>query len=533
MRFPLGAASLVVLLLAVALTACSPPAPPAPATGTSPSALETRVAEASVTELQALMESGEASSEAITRALIARIERLDPALRAVLAINPDALAIAKERDGERAQGRVRGPLHGVPVLLKDNIETGDPLPTTAGSLALASNRTGRDAPVVARLREAGAVILGKTNLSEWANFRSERSSSGWSGVGDQTRNPHDTARTPCGSSSGSGVAVAAGFAPLALGTETNGSIVCPSTVNGVVGIKPTVGLVSRTHVVPISSTQDTAGPMARNVSDAALLLGAMIGADEADPATAIAAEAATWDLAAHLREDGLAGKRIGVLRSAMGYHEAIDRLMERAIEDLRGKGAIIVDDDLRLTPPEGFDAQAYDVLLYEFKDGLNRYLATLPDPTLRSLTLEALIAFNRANRDREMPWFQQEIFEKAQAKGALSESTYREALAAIRRATRDDGLDRVLRAHDLDLLVAPTGGPAWTIDLVTGDHFLGGVSTYPAIAGYPHISVPMGAVHDLPVGLSFMGPALSEPVLIEAAFAYEQTSRRRQPPRLP
>ncbi len=487
------------------------------------------VAEVSVAELQALMASGAATSESITRAYLERIERLDGLLNAVIATNPDALQQARALDEERARGELRGPLHGIPVLLKDNIESRDPMATTAGSLALAGNITGRDAFFVARLRDAGAVILGKTNLSEWANFRSERSSSGWSGVGGQTNNPYDPTRNPCGSSSGSGAAAAASLAAVTVGTETNGSIVCPATANGVVGIKPTVGLVSRTGVVPISHSQDTAGPMARSVDDAVVLLSAMIGRDEADDATGIADAAADWVLGAHLRGDGLQGKRIGVVRSVAGFHSEVDALLERAIADLRKAGATVVDE-LAFASTEGLGQAAYDVLLYEFKHDLNAYLAGLPNrEELPATTLEALIAFNEAHAEQEMPFFDQEIFVQSQAKGPLSEESYLEALELVQRTSRN-GIDELLAKHELDALIAPTGGPAWKTDLVNGDHFIGSSSSYPARAGYPNITVPMGSVHGLPVGLSFFASALAEPTLIEIAFAYEQATRHRKPP---
>jgi Asp-tRNA(Asn)/Glu-tRNA(Gln) amidotransferase A subunit family amidase len=422
-------------------------------------------------------------------------------------------------------------VHGIPVLLKDNIESREEIPTTAGSLALADNITRRDAFLVGRLREAGAVILGKANLSEWANFRSERSSSGWSGVGGQTRNPYDPTRSPCGSSSGSGVAVASSLTALAVGTETNGSVVCPSTVNGIVGIKPTVGLVSRTGIVPISHSQDTAGPMARTVTGAVILLEAMIGADPRDEATLIASDTAGWNLTEHLREDGLQGKRIGVVRSAAGYHSEVDLLLERAMEDLQAAGAVVVDD-LGFQQTEGLGQAAYDVLLYEFKHDLNAYLATLPDEALSALTLEDLIAFNEDNADREMPYFGQEIFRKSQDKGPLTEEGYGDALYLVKHASGPGGIDRLIAENDLDALMAPTGSPAWKIDLINGDHFLGASSSYPARSGYPNITVPMGDVHGMPVGVSFFGPALSEPVLIEIAYAYERKTGHRFPPEM-
>ena len=491
--------------------------------------LEMLLLESNIRSLQALMGSGQLTSEELVRFYVLRVERLDGQLGSVIAVNPEAMLQARERDEERAGGTVRGPLHGIPVLLKDNIESADALATTAGSLALSGNVTGRDATLVARLREAGAVILGKANLSEWANFRSERSSSGWSGVGGQTRNPYDHTRNPCGSSSGSGAAVAANLTAVALGTETNGSVVCPSTANGIVGIKPTVGLVSRTGVVPISHSQDTAGPMARTVADAVLLLDEMIGPDDDDPATRIATAAADWKLAEHLVADGLRGKRIGVVRSQAGFHSEVDALFDAALADLQRAGAELVED-LSLEAPEGLGSDAYDVLLYEFKHDLNAYLAGLPDPRLSELTLAALIEFNRDHADAEMPWFGQEIFLKAQEKGPLTDPAYQEALERVQTACREDGIDRLVAEHELDALVAPTGAPAWKTDLVNGDHFLGSSSSYPARAGYPNITVPMGFVHGLPVGISFYGPALAEPVLVEIAYGYEQVTRHRRPP---
>jgi len=490
-----------------------------------------RVEEVSIAELQAMMESGAATAEAITRAYLDRIHELDGQLDAVIVTNPEAIAQARALDQERAESGPRGPLHGIPVLLKDNIESRDPMPTTAGSLALADNTTGRDAFFVARLREAGVVILGKTNLSEWANFRSEESSSGWSGVGGQTNNPYDTTRNPCGSSSGSGAAAAASLAAVAIGTETNGSVVCPSNANGIVGIKPTVGLVSRTGVVPISHSQDTAGPMARSVADAVTLLSAMIGHDEADPVTETADGAAGWNLQEHLRTDGLQGKRIGVVRSLAGFHSDVDRLLDAAIADLEAAGATVVDE-LEYEKTEGLGDAAYDVLLYEFKHDLNAYLAGLPDAdTLPATTLEQLIAFNRAHAEEEMPYFGQEIFIKSQAKGPLTDPTYLKALQLVQSASRG-GIDTLLEKHQLDALVAPTGSPAWKTDLIDGDHFLGSSSSYPARAGYPNITVPMGMVHGLPVGISFFASGLAEPTLIEIAYAYEQATKHRVAPKL-
>ncbi len=461
------------------------------------------------------------------RQSLQRIEQWNDQLRAVIAVNPAAMEQAELLDAEYAAGRVHGPLHGVPVLLKDNIETLD-MPTTAGSLALAGNRTGRDAFLTGQLRSAGLLIIGKSNLSEWANFRSERSSSGWSGVGGQARNPYDLLRSPCGSSSGSAIAVAAGMVPLAVGTETNGSVICPAAVNGIVGIKPTVGLVSRRGIVPIAHSQDTAGPMATNVRDAAFLLNAMTVADPMDAASPQGKLVFERDYSTALRVNGLRGKRVGVVRSLAGFHEGVDEQFDRAIAELSAAGAVLVDGLAFPEYPEGFSQASYDVLLFEFKHDLNEYLQTLPGPQ-GQLTLEKLIAFNQEHAGREMEWFQQEIFLKAQATTGLDSTTYQEALARVQSFSRE-GIDDLLQEHDLDLLISPSNTPAWSIDLVVGDHFLGGSSSFPARAGYPHITVPMGFVHGLPVGLSFYGTAFSELVLIEAAFAFEQASGSARAP---
>ncbi len=480
--------------------------------------LEKLISGASITELQAALESGQLSAQALTRHFLDQIEARNPELHAIISVNPEAIAVAQGLDAERKQGNWRGPLHGIPILVKDNIETRE-MATTAGSLALEGNRTGRDASVVLRLREAGAIILGKTNLSEWANFRSERSSSGWSAIGGQARNPYDITRSPCGSSSGSAIAVAAGMAVGALGTETDGSVVCPASVNGIVGIKPTVGLVSRAGIVPISHSQDTAGPMARSVADAAILLAAMLDHDPESIGARTGNSEIEQDYVGALDEGALRGTRIGVLRLAENYHEGVDALLGRAIATLKQAGATVVDG-LELKPYEAFDDDSYDVLLYEFKHNLNVYLAGLPND-FNSLSLERLTRFNEQHAALEMPYFQQEIFLKSQAKGDLAEEAYTGALSRIRQATREDGIDGLLHEHRLDALIAPTSDPAWTIDLVNGDAWVDGFSTYPAVAGYPHITVPMGAVHGLPVGLSFTASALSERKLIGMAFAFE------------
>jgi amidase len=487
------------------------------------------VEEKSLAQVSADLESGDVTAEALTRAYLRRIERLDrngPRLNSVLAVNPRAVEQARALDVERRSGRIRGPLHGVPVLIKDNIEAAE-LPTTAGSLALAENRTGRDAPVVARLRGAGAVILGKTNLSEWANIRSSESISGWSAVGGQTRNPYAFDRNPCGSSSGSGVAAAASLAAAAVGTETDGSVVCPSAVNGIVGLKPTVGLISRTRVIPISASQDTPGPMARTVQDAAVLLDAMAGSDPEDQAT-VEAGARKADYLAALDAGALSGRRIGVLRWQAGFDSEVDAVFERALADLRASGAVLVD----VERPAGWAAVGeaeLPVLLHEFKRDLNAYLAATP-AKVRARTLSDLIAFNTANADRELPLFGQDLFERAES--GRDAAAYNKARANGRRLAGAEGLDSMLKGQKLDALVAPTLGTAWLSDPVNGDQYVGGgASRLAAVSGYPHLTVPMGFVRGLPVGLSFTAEAWSEAKLLALGYAYEQRAAARRPPR--
>jgi amidase len=487
--------------------------------------------EATVGDLQKRMASGELSARRLTEACLSRIAALDrqgPELRSVIETNPEALSLAEALDAEREARGPRGPLHGIPVLVKDNVDTADRMATTAGSLVLEGGAPPRDAHVAARLREAGAVVVGKANLSEWANFRSSRSVSGWSARGGQCRNPYALDRNPCGSSSGSGVAVSASLVPLAVGTETDGSIVCPATNCGIVGIKPTVGLVSRAGIIPISHTQDTAGPMARTVADAAALLTALAGVDPRDPATA-ASKGRAADYSAALDADGLRGARIGVARNLAGFHPDTDRLFDEALAEMKRRGAEIVDPTDVPNVKELGDPE-FEVLLFEFKAGVEAYFAARgPKATVK--TLADAIAFNERNHEREMPFFGQELFLKAQEKGPLTTPAYLEALEKCRRLSRREGLDAVLDRHRLDALVAPTGAPAWVIDPVSGDHYVGGNSTPAAVAGYPSLSVPMGFVFGLPVGLSFIGRAWSESALVRLAFAFEQATRHRRPPR--
>ncbi len=483
----------------------------------------------SAAALAEAMAAGRLTSERLVRDCLARIAAIDragPALRSVIELNPDALAIAKALDAERKAGKTRGPLQGLPVLVKDNIACGDRTSTSAGSLALDGIRAPRDAHVVKRLRDAGAVILGKTNLSEWANIRSTRSVSGWSARGGLTRNPYALDRNTSGSSSGTAAAIAAGLAPLGVGTETDGSIVSPSSICGLVGLKPTVGRMSRDGIVPISHTQDTPGPMTRTVADAALLYAAMIGRDSADEATSLSPDGSP-NAAIALPADALRGARLGVARAYFTGFDEADALIEKAIVDLKRLGAEIVDP-VDLAAPSYGDAEL-KVLLYELKADLPKYLASFA-PDAKVKTLADVIAFNRAHQDREMTWFRQELFDKAQAYVGLDSKDYLDALAECRRGARDDGIDRVMKANRLDALIAPTGGPAWLIDPVNGDHSGAGFSAPAAVAGYPHLTVPAGFVRGLPIGLSFTGAAWSEPRLLAFGHAYEQATLHRRPP---
>jgi amidase len=513
-------------------TQARPPAGAAPRTASpgAPAAFE--LEEVTVDELQRRMTAGSLTAHALTTTYLARIAALDrtgPALHHVIEVNPEAASIARALDEERKTKGARGPLHGIPVLLKDNVDTADGNTTTAGSLALAGSIAPRDATIARKLREAGAVLLGKTNLSEWANIRSTRSSSGWSGRGGQARNPYVLDRNPCGSSSGSAAAVSANLCALAIGTETDGSIVCPSSANGIVGLKPTLGLVSRAGIIPIAHSQDTAGPMARTVRDAAILLGALVGTDARDSATAEAAAHAAPDYTRSLDAAGLQGARIGVVRKSFGFNPRVDALMEDALAEMARRGAVVVDP-AEIPHAGEYDDSELEVLLFELKADLNAYLAELgPGAPVKSLA--DVIGFNDSHRAEEMPYFGQELFLRAQEKGPLTTPAYLEALEKNRRLSRAEGLDAVMDQHRLDALVAPTGGPAWLTDLVNGDHFSGGSSTAPAVAGYPNINVPLGMIFGLPVGISFMGRAWSEPTLLKIAYAFEQATKARRAPR--
>ncbi len=485
--------------------------------------------EVTVSGLQEAMKAGKETAASLAEKYLKRIAELDKAVNSVIELNPDAVAIARSMDEERKAKGPRGPMHGIPVLVKDNIDTHDRMTTTAGSLALQGSIAPRDSFVAARLRESGAVILGKTNLSEWANFRSNKSTSGWSGRGGLTRNPYALDRNPSGSSSGSGAAISANLCAVAVGTETDGSILSPATLCGIVGLKPTVGLVSRSGIIPISKTQDTAGPMARTVPDAAALLGALAGSDPADPATEAAREKGHRDYTTFLEADGLKGARIGVARRYFRPGAVGDDVVKAAIDALRRAGAVLVDPaDL---PTHGrLGGGEYELMLYEFKAGLNAYLAAL-GPGAPVHSLEEVIAFNEKNREREMPWFGQEILLRAQAKGPLTEKAYLDAVESCRRLSRDQGIDAVMNERKLDALVAPSGGPAAKTDLIYGNRGVGGSSGAAAVAGYPSITVPAGESFGLPLGITFFGRAWSEPVLLKLAYSFEQATRARRAPK--
>lgn len=487
--------------------------------------------EITVAELNEAYENGTYTAEKVVELYLGRIEALNkqgPRLNAVISVNPDAITIARALDQERAEKGSRGPMHGIPVLLKDNIDTKDNMPTTAGSIALKDNYAKEDSPLAASLRDAGAIILGKANLSEWANFRSTNSSSGWSGMGGQTRNPYLLTANTCGSSSGSGSAAAANMAAVTIGTETDGSVVCPSAYNGIVGIKPTVGLVSRTGIIPIAATQDTAGPMTRTVADAAYLLTAMVSQNAEDPATLTQPP----EIPAYedfLNANGLHGKRIGVIRSPFRMHDDLPAIFDQSIEAMKTAGAVIVDE-IEFGSREGIGSNEGLVLRYEFKHYLNEYLKTTPDE-VGSRTLADLIEFNRANAGQEMPYFKQEIFVQSDEKGPLTDEEYFEAAKGNQPAMQKL-IDDLMDEHNLDLIVMPSRNPANSQDLINGDHPSGGgTSSYAAVSGYPSITVPMGYIHGLPVSLSFLGRAYSEAMMIEAAYGFEKATMVRQKPK--
>ena len=498
--------------------------------GTAPTSFE--LDEVTINELQEGMRSGKLSARSLTNKYLERIDDVDkngPAINSVIELNPDALAIADSLDRERKSKGARGPLHGIPILIKDNIDTSDRMMTTAGSLALLGSTPSRDAFVVRKLREAGAVVLGKTNLSEWANIRSSRSTSGWSARGGQTKNAYVLDRNPCGSSSGSGAAAAANLCAAAIGTETDGSVVCPSSANSLVGIKPTVGLVSRSGIIPIAHSQDTAGPMARTVTDAAILLGALTGVDPNDSATRGSKRKSHSDYTRFLDKNGLHGARLGVVRKNFGFNDQVDKQMETIIGEIKRLGAVVIDP-AEIPTAGKFDDSELEVLLYELKADLNAYLAGLgPQAPIHSL--KEIIEFNDKNRDKEMPYFGQDLFIKAEAKGPLTDKKYLQALSKNHLLTRTQGIDFAMRKTRLDALIAPTGGPAWPTDWINGDHFTGGYSSASAVSGYPHITVPAGYVFGLPFGISFFAESFSEPKLIKYAYAFEQATRIRQTPK--
>ncbi len=488
--------------------------------------------EYSIDQIQEKMENGELTARKIIEEFLNRIQEVDkngPKVNAIIEINPDVLDIADTLDKERKNKKVRGPLHGIPVVIKDNIETADKMMTTAGSLALEGHIASQDSFIVQKLRDAGAIILAKANLSEWANFRSTRSSSGWSSRGGQTLNPYVLIRSPCGSSSGSAVAVAANLCTVAIGTETDGSVICPAQINSVVGIKPTVGLVSRSGIIPISHTQDTAGPMGRTVRDAVILLNALVGEDTRDSATTKHTKKLPEDYTEFLVGNGLKGARIGVARNYFGKNDNVDKLMEQAIETMKDLGAEIIDP-IEITTLKDFGDSEFQVLLFDFKNDLNAFLATTSSGC-KNRTLKDIIEFNKEHSEEVMPYFGQELLIKAEEKGPLTSKDYLEALEKCDKYARKEGLDKILVENKLDAIIAPSGGIAWPIDWVNGDHFTGGSSSIAAVAGYPNITVPLGYVWGLPVGISFFSGAFQEPILIKLAYAFEQATKVRQPPK--
>jgi amidase len=510
----------------LALITCQSPVNKKPVTAIDNSWIE----ELTINQLEQGYKAGTYNVKDVVQTYIDRINELDkngPHLNSVIIVNYDALKIADSLDRALESGLQTGPLFGVPVILKDNIDTHDKMATTAGATVLRNSFPESDSYVARKLREAGAVIIGKSNLSEWANFRAKMSSSGWSGVGGQTKNPYVLDRNPCGSSSGSGVAVSANLCMFAIGTETNGSIVCPSNNNGIVGIKPTVGLISRSGIVPISFTQDTPGPMGRTVEDVALALGALTGIDSSDTKTILSYGKALSDYSTFLKKDGLQGKRIGIDKKSMGFSDKVDTLMIKAIADLKAGGAVVVDIEFPKT--ENYEDPSYQVLLYEFKDGLNKYFNEHKSH-MAIKNLKDLIEYNKSD-SIELRYFDQSILEQAEKKGDLNSEEYKKALSTMTKATREDGIDNVMAKYKLDAIVAPTGSPAWKTDLLLGDHFAGGSSSLAAISGYPAITVPMGFIDDLPVGVTFYAKAWNEPMLLEIAYSYEQHTKHRKSPK--
>jgi amidase len=487
------------------------------------------IEELTIRQLQQGYKEGKYTVKDVVKVYLNRISEIDkngPMLNSIIEINPDALNIAGELEKEAAEGKPGGSLYGVPVILKDNIDTHDRMATTAGATALRNSFPGSDSYVARKLREAGAIIIAKSNLSEWANFRAKMSSSGWSAIGGQTRNPYVLDRNPCGSSSGSGVAVSANLCMVAIGTETNGSIVCPSNNNGIAGVKPTVGLISRSGIVPISFTQDTPGPMARTVEDVAITLGALTGIDSTDSKTFASQGKFFTDYTGFLKKDGLKGKRIGLFKKAMGFSDKVDTLMNKTVAYLKANGAEVVGIEF----PKGlnYEDASFQVLLYEFKDGLNKYFAGHNGSSVKNI--KDLIQFNKSD-SVELKYFDQNLLEQADQKGDLNSTEYKKALATMTKATRDDGIDKVMNTYRLDAIMAPTGSPAWKTDMLLGDHFVGGSSSLAAISGYPAITVPMGFIDDLPVGVTFFGRAWNESILLEIAYSYEQGTKHRKTPK--